>query len=574
MTSPNLGIEGYPTLYARYDNTGNFFLTSNFADSLDTDVSSNLLSYFSVELLNSDIPVMPDSISWKILSGPFNKSSKPFIDIVSFSGLERVEGEVEVTEDDNGELTNIQTTTTTTPVPETSINQEVLTQIKNEEIFPELVLQAAVTYQSKKYYATLPLVLVYFNNPTDILTHHIEMKPNTGFNEAIYSADAQNPQYNSAFPFEMSVKKREVGDINIDDNEILFYETDITDFAGTSSDYGTPFTYVWDVYGNAANMKIQDSESQDFGKALQPWLLSLKEVTENLADGSEVVIPYKMKATPPKTYDGLSVDNGILCKIYYYNETSPTVSVFFPIHFYLNRYGLSHLNDWDGNSIKINEEEGYILTPQIGAGEKSQDNSFTGLIMGVVDGGEGAKKNGLIGYSEGRQSIFLDAATGKAEFGVAQAGKIIIDPTDNTAKIQSGNYNYDESVGSGMLIDFTTPEIRFGSGKFMVDENGIVSASEVNISGILAAAAESQIGPWTLGSTGLYKTPDGKEEISDDFNEAENAEGAVDDSDGTIDDSSNEGSDETDVDGPSVDSDEEDSSNENTDDGETDDEVN
>jgi hypothetical protein len=35
----------------------------------------------------------------------------------------------------------------------------------------------------------------------------------------------------------------------------------------------------------------------------------------------------------------------------------------------LNRYGHAALNDWDGNSIKIDEESGdIILAPQVGAG--------------------------------------------------------------------------------------------------------------------------------------------------------------------------------------------------------------
>jgi hypothetical protein len=33
----------------------------------------------------------------------------------------------------------------------------------------------------------------------------------------------------------------------------------------------------------------------------------------------------------------------------------------------LNRYENAALNDWDGNTIDINDN-GYILTPQVGAG--------------------------------------------------------------------------------------------------------------------------------------------------------------------------------------------------------------
>ncbi len=36
----------------------------------------------------------------------------------------------------------------------------------------------------------------------------------------------------------------------------------------------------------------------------------------------------------------------------------------------LNVYGLKSLNAWDGNHVEINEDENYVLAPQIGAGKK------------------------------------------------------------------------------------------------------------------------------------------------------------------------------------------------------------
>ena len=144
-----------------------------------------------------------------------------------------------------------------------------------------------------------------------------------------------------------------------------------------------------------------------------------------------------------------------------------------PVLLLLNRYGLSYLNEWDGNRLYIDEEEGlYICSPTVGAGKKDNQNRFTGIVMGVENprNGQDSSKVGLLGYSAGAQSIFLDAETGKAEFGVDQKGRIIIDPTNNTAEIKSGNYS--ETQHTGMLIDLSTPEIKFGSGNFSVDANG------------------------------------------------------------------------------------------------------
>lgn len=96
-----------------------------------------------------------------------------------------------------------------------------------------------------------------------------------------------------------------------------------------------------------------------------------------------------------------------------------------PIYLSLNTYGLSSLNAWDGNSIEINEDEKYILAPQVGAGKKNiEDNTFTGLVMGVEKTYDADNNTvtqiGLHGYNHGKQSIFLDAETGNATFGLPE----------------------------------------------------------------------------------------------------------------------------------------------------------
>lgn len=145
-----------------------------------------------------------------------------------------------------------------------------------------------------------------------------------------------------------------------------------------------------------------------------------------------------------------------------------------PIICIMNRYGLSYLNDWDGSKIEINENGDRILTPLIGAGRKEKDNSYTGLLMGVANLG-GEDKVGLIGLSRGRQSIFMDAYTGKTELGISGGGQIILDPNqgqDGKAKAILKSSDYSTSAGTGMMIDLSTPEIRFGSGNFVVNKDG------------------------------------------------------------------------------------------------------
>ena len=179
---------------------------------------------------------------------------------------------------------------------------------------------------------------------------------------------------------------------------------------------------------------------------------------------------------PPQTYDGESINNYITC---IYNN----ITYYIPIELYLDRYGLSAVESWDGNSIKLNTNgKNYILSPQIGAG-KNDSNGFTGITMGTAMEAEGPDQGesiGLFGYHNGQRSIFLDATKGNAIFGKSGASQIIIDATSNEGTIASGDY----AAGKGMKIKFSNtgpetdqgPYIKFGSGNFKVTPEGHLTA--------------------------------------------------------------------------------------------------
>lgn len=154
-----------------------------------------------------------------------------------------------------------------------------------------------------------------------------------------------------------------------------------------------------------------------------------------------------------------------------------------PIVLYFNRYEMSNINAWDGNKIETGDGS-YLLAPQVGAGIKENDNSFTGIMMGIKNfsTGAGAASNnqvGMFGYSKGRQSLRLDARTGTSIFGIAgtaEGGQVIIDP-DNGGLLYSSNYwtNYNKNTGTpnnylasnksgkGMLLDLKRGHIHLGS---------------------------------------------------------------------------------------------------------------
>ena len=182
-----------------------------------------------------------------------------------------------------------------------------------------------------------------------------------------------------------------------------------------------------------------------------------------------------------------------------------------PIYMNLNRYGNNAINGWDGNSIDLGSTNGgTILAPQVGAGRKEpESNTFTGVLIGQQKN-KNSSEVGLFGYNFGERSIFLDAQSGKAEFGKQGNGKVTIDPNLkvrrksnvnwNDAKqaglLYSGNYTlpsvedipnsskkgitldvdtYTSKTG-GMIIDLSTPQIGFGSGNFRVNPEGHITA--------------------------------------------------------------------------------------------------
>lgn len=123
-----------------------------------------------------------------------------------------------------------------------------------------------------------------------------------------------------------------------------------------------------------------------------------------------------------------------------------------PILILQSQYDFAMLNEWDG-SLTIDEENGTILSTMLGAGRKnSDDNTFSGVLIGDVRQGTGNindsnNMTGVYGYHHGAQSFSL-TEDGKATFGKAGRGQILIDGDKST--IESAQYISD---GTGMMLD-------------------------------------------------------------------------------------------------------------------------
>ena len=318
-----------------------------------------------------------------------------------------------------------------------NINNSFFENAEKNNLILQNIVQAAVEIENKKQYATICIPTIYYNENRTKANYIIKLRKGSGFREILYNKDGILPSYDQRLPFEINIYNKEGDEIT--------------------------------------NRKIQNSNGTFSSQFNFTWI-SVPKDTFGITNNENTCY-----VTPPSTYVNTNCTyNAIVVEI---EEKGNIIGiVHIPIHFMVNRYSNPALNDWDGTSIKINESgNSYILSPQVGAGVK-EDNAFTGIIMGTQQTGDN-DKIGLLGYSAGQRSIFLDAKTGNATFGLSDKGQIKID-VQNQAIIRSGDYEKqtvsDEKRNKylkGMQIQFSgNPHIYFSSGNFMVDSQGKITA--------------------------------------------------------------------------------------------------
>ena len=354
------------------------------------------------------------------------------------------------------------------------------------------ILKCSITYNQHSYYGTLPVATAWVINED----YRIQLKDYTGFRYVTYSSDGMSPQYDNSKPFEFIVKEK----INNKWEDISLVEG------------GYAVNFNFSITGDTRNLSTWEKINSN-----NLELLTQNYYSQNLQKNQCV-------CRPASRYNGQCVNNALICTVTRGNQILARIHI--PIHFLLNKYGLAHINAWDGNSVQVDNEGGYILAPQMGAGKKNNQNQFTGVLMGEVKNPDKNKSDiGLLGYNEGDRTFFLNSENGSALFGKSDSGQIIIDPTSGTngqALLYSAGFwkdynpntglpiNYNSSneykdndnIGRGLLINLTKPQIRYGNGKFKVDENGNLTATNANISGIITSGYGS-IGGWQISENAI-----------------------------------------------------------------------
>ena len=112
----------------------------------------------------------------------------------------------------------------------------------------------------------------------------------------------------------------------------------------------------------------------------------------------------------------------------YYEDKDSGVVVAQAIAFARNLYPSSLVNEWDGQSLSLDEENSAVLAKMISAGTKDAKNRFTGVMMGDwhEKGDDSLDTPGLYGFSGGEQS-FGFKTDGTGFIGPAGYGRIQFD---------------------------------------------------------------------------------------------------------------------------------------------------
>lgn len=271
--------------------------------------------------------------------------------------------------------------------------------VDQEDIEDEEIKKARTQVQS--YYSFYPIPVIKRNKELD---YQIQIKKSGTVENILYDSDGQNPQWNTLQGVELEL-------LGLSTHKYIVYRAE-GGYIKSSKNTANQTVYTDPPKNCAFKLKRTNDDDEEATSIIRP-----SGVTDLIT---------KVYLQPDDIYNGEYTNNVVHIQIYDVKKdlinNNVEAEIWVPIHMSLNTYSLASLNQWDGNHIDINEDEDYIMAPQIGAGIKDfKTNTFTGLVMGQIGTyGRENPKVGLQGYVDGQQSLFVDAYNGNTILGVDQ----------------------------------------------------------------------------------------------------------------------------------------------------------
>jgi hypothetical protein len=314
-------------------------------------------------------------------------------------------------------------------------------------------------------YAFYPIPIIEYQD--DI--KNITITKSNLLREVTYNSSGYCPSYDDSLGLEINIPKE------ITYNLHITYEA----CGGEPSIEGEEDKY-WSNCPQYSDLTVSFDTDKNSGKydiennTIQEQIFNENDSEENEIQEKMTSRSYFISITPNDFYNGQYTNNMVVCHIKTEDDIE-IATIYSPVYMHLNTYSLSSLNGWDGTSISLSDDNAAILAPQVGAGEKDSDNTFTGIVMGIettakLETDEEGKqlsinklssygyedKVGLFGYNKGQRSIFLDAKTGSATFGLPSDNNV---STDGQIELIPGGVSKIGSwkFGKSYLYNFKTP---------------------------------------------------------------------------------------------------------------------
>lgn len=326
------------------------------------------------------------------------------------------------------------------------------------------LLQAKITInvngKEKIYYRIIPIAAIFqISNTTQTQPIIVD---NSGFKYIKFDSAGYNPIYDANRPFEIAMQDNK-GDIFDNKNNT--------------------FSFNWNCINNVYNiLNLENNVTTT---------IDLLRFNDNNQQQFAISVNSNINIS-----EYLCYYIGVTCKIKYLNTIIGYIYI--PINVYKSNLDNAIVNGWDGTLLDMGTDDtgsSYLMSNMIGAGSKNENDKFSGVLLGQVvsthkdPSSKTTSEQGIMAYSNGERTFFLNAEDGSAEFGSTESGSIKIQPASIDKDGNVVKHSDAKISGGGMTINVSknNSSIIFHNGNFSVNPSGYLQAKGADIQGSFSA---------------------------------------------------------------------------------------